>query len=496
VWFVRTLVLLSALLCAAVPGRADYASSRLWFTALAEDQRVLLQFSLMLTDDYAALADGVFGRRTYTALADFQRRKGYRATGVLSERQLAQLVGETAQMMEALGIESEDDDRTGVSFLMPRKMLRFVGRTERGKRWISDDGSVELETLSVPLRETSYVDLYERLATEKPTRQVTYTTFKDWFFIVSGENRGRKFYLRVHRGPLATSGFSLSWSPRRDQILKRIAVVMSNSLVVEEPRVAAAPRPGFSSPEPSHGPSSDRTPAPARVTPAAPAPAVPWSTGGGSVQPSPSSPVRSSGSGFFISFDGHVATNHHVVDDCRSVGVVGYGPAHLLGVDETRDLAVLKVREATISRPVVFARAEPRLGQDVVVLGFPLGTLMGDALTVTGGNIASLSGIGGDAHDLQVTAPVQPGNSGGPLLDRRGALLGVVTSRLDDAVTYEMSGALPQNVNFAVRSGHLTALMRSLDLEPLHVPDHEIPERSLADVADIGKRSTVQVTCH
>jgi hypothetical protein len=85
---------------------------------------------------------------------------------------------------------------------------------------------------------------------------------------------------------------------------------------------------------------------------------------------------------------------------------------------------------------IFFCGAAAREGV-YAALGFPLGTLMGDALTVTGGNIASLSGIGGDAHDLQVTAPVQPGNSGGPLLDRRGALLGVVTSRLDDAVIVE-----------------------------------------------------------
>lgn len=85
------------------------------------------------------------------------------------------------------------------------------------------------------------------------------------------------------------------------------------------------------------------------------------------------------------------------------------------------------------------------------VAGYPLRGLLSDRLNVTNGNVSALAGLGGDPKRLRITAPVQPGNSGGPLLDATGNVIGVVVSKLDAVRTAELTGDIPQNVNFAIK---------------------------------------------
>lgn len=422
----------------------------------------------MLTGDYVALADGVFGRGTYGAITSFQRRIGEAPTGVLSEPQFTVLLDEASRVMDVTGILAVDDERTGISLLIPGKLLHRDGATERGTRWKSHDASAELETVRIPTSEVRYRDLYDRLSVEKASRQVTYRTLKPGFFVVSGINRGKRFYARFQRSAEATVGFSVAWEPRHDALFERMAIVMSNSLSIDMQQFAALTPPK----------QSDR-PQIQEETPR-----------------EPPDQTSSSGSGFFVTEKGHIATNAHVVEGCDDPDITGYGSAEVLRADEINDLAILHLQDDKPVTPVHFRRGSGRLGEDVVVLGYPLGALMGDALTVTGGNISSLSGVGGDSRYLQLTAPVQPGNSGGPLFDRHGAVLGVVSARLDDVKTLEVAGALPQNVNFAVRASLVVSLMEALGLEPdfVEAPVEE-EQKTLADVAEAGRGSTIQVVC-
>lgn len=143
---------------------------------------------------------------------------------------------------------------------------------------------------------------------------------------------------------------------------------------------------------------------------------------------SPSPPVArsllSSGSGFVVA-PLRVVTNHHVVEGCSAVSV-SFGDeifsAKVVASNRTNDLALLRV-DALVGTPANL-RAAAILGEDVMVAGFPLRGLLGTDIVVTSGQVNSLAGLGNDPTTLQISAPVQPGNSGGPLIDRGAEWLG------------------------------------------------------------------------
>ena len=205
-----------------------------------------------------------------------------------------------------------------------------------------------------------------------------------------------------------------------------------------------------------------------------------------------------SGSGFMVARAGYVVTNKHVVRACRRVQVrVGESTLHeaqVVAVDPDDDLALLKI-EAALPGSVVF-RGKPavRAGEDVVATGYPLSGLLADEVNVTVGTISALAGMRNDKHVLQMTAPVQPGSSGGPLFDASGQLVGVVVTKLNARIVAEETGDIPQNVNFAVKA---TVLQDFLDGAKI---DYRVGtsrvERSNADIGDIGREVTVMVQCY
>ena len=204
-----------------------------------------------------------------------------------------------------------------------------------------------------------------------------------------------------------------------------------------------------------------------------------------------------SGSGFMITRSGYLVTNKHVVRACRQVQVrVGESalhPAEVVAVDPDDDLALLKV-DAPLPSAVVF-RGSPavRAGEDVVATGYPLSGLLADEVNVTVGTISALAGMRNDKHVLQMTAPVQPGSSGGPLFDASGHLVGVVVTKLNARIVAEETGDIPQNVNFAVKATVLQDFLDGAKID-YRVGSSRV-ERSNADIGDIGREVTVMVQC-
>jgi hypothetical protein len=180
-------------------------------------------------------------------------------------------------------------------------------------------------------------------------------------------------------------------------------------------------------------------------------------SGSGDISPTPeiAEGKRCVGTGFFVTDDGYFVTCEHVVRGATSFHVrspSGSLPARLIKKDRTIDVAVLKVDGAFRALPVA-AQPRVKLGEAVFTVGFPNPGLQGVEPKLTRGEISSMAGVRDNPRYFQVSVPVQPGNSGGALLDECGNAVGVVTSRLDDVATYEESGALPQNVNYAVKGG-------------------------------------------
>jgi S1-C subfamily serine protease len=201
--------------------------------------------------------------------------------------------------------------------------------------------------------------------------------------------------------------------------------------------------------------------------------------------------LNSSGTGFAVSASGLILTNRHVVEQCKVIAVEGWGTATLKAVDQSNDLALLKI-DGNPS-PVTFRGNPIRIGDTVFAVGYPYAGLLGSGPNFTDGLVSSITGIDNDSRFLQFTAPVQPGNSGGPLLDVNGQVVGIVSGRLNDIVVLKESGSLPQNVNFAIHGGLAASFLRANDVEPLIASSSDV--LSPSDIAKEAKLHTFRLNC-
>ncbi|SJZ71594.1 Trypsin-like peptidase domain-containing protein [Enhydrobacter aerosaccus] len=168
--------------------------------------------------------------------------------------------------------------------------------------------------------------------------------------------------------------------------------------------------------------------------------------------PSDKTATIATGTGFYVTRQGHIVTNAHVVDRCKSVTVARVGEqmldASVVTADKQNDLTVLLA--AGPAPAVATLRSRPiRQGEPVIAFGFPLAGSLSSGGVITTGSVSALSGLHDDSRYLQISTPVQPGNSGGPLLDDSAAVVGVVSAGLR---ANRASGLIPQNVNFALKA--------------------------------------------
>ena len=206
----------------------------------------------------------------------------------------------------------------------------------------------------------------------------------------------------------------------------------------------------------------------------------------------------SSGSGFVVA-EGRVMTNNHVVNDCGRVAVrtpSGQRLAARVGpTDRRRDLALLTV-PVEVGPPLPF-RDNPaiRRGEMVITYGFPLSGLLSSGPTLTTGDVSALAGLRDNPANIQITAPVNPGNSGGPLLDIQANVVGVVVSKLNAMRTAQMTGGdIPQNVNFAVKGTEALAFLRENNVRPT-IRDSTGPDKRVFEVGEVANASTVYILC-
>ncbi len=201
---------------------------------------------------------------------------------------------------------------------------------------------------------------------------------------------------------------------------------------------------------------------------------------------------NSTGTGFFVDATGTILTNAHVVEKCRALTVGDGLPAELLALDGNADLALLRVPKSPANAVARFAAGPARLNADVTVIGFPLHGLLG-GLNVTRGSVSSTSGVGGDDDYFQMTAAIQPGNSGGPVVNEFGAVVGVVQSKLDALKVAAVIGDIPQNINFAIRAELAKQFLTK------HSVDFQITTNQVrvepSALADDAKGFTVLVSC-
>ena len=214
--------------------------------------------------------------------------------------------------------------------------------------------------------------------------------------------------------------------------------------------------------------------------------------------PKPGRTGNASGTGFVISAAGQIITNNHVIDGC--VGdikgnLTGGAPAVLRVVskDSANDMALLQ-GPADIFKSFAKIRDRAiRSGDPVTVIGFPFHGLLTSDFTVTTGIVSSLSGIKNDSRYLQISAPVQPGNSGGPLMDGSGHVVGVVSAKLNAIGVLRVTGAIPENINFAIKPGAIRDFLdNSVVAYETAAPGTEL---KTSEIADAARAWTLLITC-
>ncbi len=222
----------------------------------------------------------------------------------------------------------------------------------------------------------------------------------------------------------------------------------------------------------------------------APAPAAPRQL----PPDNPSLTTGRTGTGFSVGH-GYVLTNLHVVAGMARVTVDladGTHFARLVQFDEGNDIAILKIEgdggdgQPEPPRLRLGDATKMRPGDRVWTLGYPLAPVLGERPVLTEGSISSLSGLKGDPRLFQISVPIQPGNSGGPLFNDRGDVVGMTVASLNAAQMLKQTGAVPQNVNFAVKI-HFAKMMLNLipDADRLFAPEAtDLASASLAQQAE------------
>ena len=211
----------------------------------------------------------------------------------------------------------------------------------------------------------------------------------------------------------------------------------------------------------------------------------------------PARAKTSSGTAFFLNPRGYLLTNQHVVDDCKSITLKLFNQpdyeARVVAADEHNDLAILNTKYPSQSHAVLRGNADVRSGDSVTAVGYPLSFVLSAEPRVTTGTVSATSGIQGDTRVFQIEAAVQPGNSGGPLFDDHGHVVGIVSSGLNQLTVAAAIGSIPQNVNFAIKS---TIAQVFLDANKIDYFTAEAgPRLDPAQIMDRARGFTAYVQC-
>jgi len=227
-------------------------------------------------------------------------------------------------------------------------------------------------------------------------------------------------------------------------------------------------------------------------------------------------PQSGTGSGFFVSKMGHVITNAHVVQNCKKVTIGDNAnkqvPAELINTDRSNDLALLKLSTLEMasaeSKSLIqklgivvvplaskgLLRSEDvRLGEKVLVAGYPFGEFFSNTIKVTVGVVSATRGAGDDSGQFQLDAAVQPGNSGGPIYDSSGNIVGVVVSQLDKLKVAKAIGSMPENVNFGIKASTVRQFLISSGVPSKKSERTE--EKSTEQLAEIAQNQALMVMC-
>jgi serine protease Do len=481
-WLVRAVFAL-VLACgalAATGARADYQRSQRWFNSLSDWERRGVQTNLILGGFYAGFADGRFGRNTYNALTAFEDEFSLFSNGMLNKLEAALLVNAAREWTATYGMRDVRDDRAGIAFPVPFALVDRHRETDRGAVWTS--GAFEVETFAYMAHEAPLERMYAAIIEPSVTEGLEYKFLGSDFFVVSGEKDGGQYYIYFRENAAHLTGFSVLWSKGLRSRAARLPVY-----ILAKARFFAPTRP-----VPSLGDDHDEDVAIAPGTPKAYVPPSPPPDAPPAVPPG-----NSSGSGFFVSANGLILTNRHVVEGCSTIDVPRHGKAELLRSDGRLDLAAILVRQPPATQKTAIFEDQPvALGSAVLAGGYPLSELLNNNFTIADGKVTMRGGLSVGDRDFAISAALQPGNSGGAVVNDRGKVVGIAVAKFDDAKLIETVRTTGANFSFAIDAVNARDFLRpfTLDVRPAFV-DTGAPLGDVELAASLASYS-VQILCY
>ena len=344
-------------------------------SSLPLPERVAIQFDLAFTGHFNGLINGEFNERTTTAIKSFQKSIGARETGALAPPERTQLATNSKAVQEHVGWALVDDKVTGAQVGLPTKQVPRTMRSGSGTRWSSAQGQIQIETFRIRGPGTTLADVAETQRTEPPNRKLEVNLTRDNFFILSGLQGLKKFYVRAQIRELEVRGVTILYDQATDGIMDPVTVVMSSAF-------------------------------------------APFSGTGLTDLMGPARRKVEYGTGIVITPGGHVLTDRLLVESCNVIQVAGLGDATVLAEDDKSGLALLRVFGVSDLTPAALMHDGARAGELTLVgIADPLLQAGGRTVTTTSGRL--------DSGGLQPSP--QLGFAGAAALDAQGRLFGMVT---------------------------------------------------------------------
>lgn len=444
---------------------------------LSPAEKRFLQLALAFEGDYNGLLDGDWGRISDRAMAAYARREFESAP---QNWHMTLLAAKVFELFERDGWSLHYNSALRMSYLFPFDAYREGSPSDNFVNYEHTRSSLGFSLARSTKAQAERVHSY---VLERAIRHRPYTVRKTNYAVTAVTTSAGRLYVRSHFVDGKWSSILVSAAERDLPIFRAVTASIArgnaqglgfdeDGYLARNIRATLALVDGKSPPA-----ANPRSPGLA---------AAPVDT-----PDAPKGP-KASGSGFAVSEDGYVLTNYHVIKGCGRVTVANV-EAKVIATNPEWDLALVRLPAGQVAGVAEFAPLPAALNSDVTVIGFPLNGLL-SGLNVTRGAVSSLKGLQGDGSRMQISAPVQPGNSGGPVVDRRGAVVGVVVSKLDAMKVADVSGDIPQNVNFAIRGELAKLFLFQNGIAPrLLMDDANIDPVALARAAS---EYTVLIDCH
>ncbi len=433
-------------------------------SGLDREARELLQTAMLWTGDYSGTVDGAIGPGTRTAMASWQQSQGLTPTGVLTTGQRATLVAAYRADLARLGLSTVRDEAAGIAIDLPTALVAFDRYEPPFAHYEAKDGSgVRVLLISEAGDAATLAGLYDVMQTLEIVPAAGDRHLDRTSFVLSGASATRASYTYAAVADGAVKGFTLVWDPAKADTMPRVLDAMKASF---------RPIPGLMLDPGTVPPSAaEREGLLAGLRIRAP---------------------KATLSGFYVDGSGRVLTAAAPLGACGRITLDGETDARIELADTGRGVAVLApATELAPPGTAVFGTAVPPIGAEVAVAGYSYGGALPEP-AVTFGTLSDLTGLAGETDVQRLSLEALPGDTGGPVLDDRGAVIGMLLPREDGA------RQLPASVALAADATAIRTALASAGITI--VPADGVPPESSGTLApeDLSRRAsamTVLVSC-